>query len=332
MKGRRRELGNGMRCIGAGVLAMCAAIAYAGDKREPACEEEDRADAQLKAIAEDEKRSNDLIKLHLPFGAHIGADTAQGRPTNEKLLVQTGYVTLHDGDLRTALWTAHRLTRNEVIRAESADRVECFRPDIRLPETHGAILKDYQEPIFDRGHMTPDADLRDDVIEQVNSYILSNMAPQYGKFNQGIWRSIEYRGRKWAKEHETIYVATGALFDFNADGDRDEDEKAARMGSRHQTARVAIASHFYKVYLRRTGKRWCSITFVLEHHNGPSNDDADVRLQKAIKPLAFIEERAETTFHPELDRGKLDESLRGKGWGLAANGQGDDDASCKSED
>ena len=70
---------------------MCAATAYAGNKGEPACEEEDRADAQLKAIAEDEKQSNDLTKLHLRFGARSSTDAVQGRPTNEKLLVQAGY-------------------------------------------------------------------------------------------------------------------------------------------------------------------------------------------------------------------------------------------------
>ena len=331
MNWRKRELGIAMRCIGAGVLAMCAAMAYAGDKRDRACEEEDLADAQLTVIAEDENRSNELIELHLPFGPTSAPTRRKGdQRTKSDWFRPAGYVTLHDGDLRTALWTVHKLTRDDVIRGESPDRVECFRPDIRLLETHAAIVKDYEEPIFDRGHMTPDRDLRDDLTEQVNSYVLSNMAPQYRRFNRGIWRSIENRGRKWAKTHETIYVTTGALFDFNPDDDRDKDDEAARMGSHHQTARVTIASHFYKVFLRSSGERRCTIAFVLEHHNGPSNEKAGRRLQKAIKPLAFIEARAETTLHPELDRADLDQSLDGSGWGLAPRGQADDDASCAS--
>ena len=90
MNGKKRERRMAMRCIGAGVLAMCAATSYAGDTRDGACEEEDRADAQLTVIAGDEKRSKKLIKRHLPFGAHIGKPASQNGPTNEKLLVQAG--------------------------------------------------------------------------------------------------------------------------------------------------------------------------------------------------------------------------------------------------
>ena len=306
-----------MRCIGAAVLTMFWAAAYATETRNCTDDEELAADRQLLAISEDETRSGELIESHLPFGIHTGTHASQGGPTNEKLLVQAGYVTLHDGDLRTALWTAHKLTDKDVIAGESADRVECFRQDIRLQEEHAAIKKDYEEPIFDRGHLTPDADLKDDVTEQVNSYVLSNMAPQHRRFNRGIWKELEGLGREWAKTHEAVYVTTGALFDFNPRNLRDPDDKAARMGSRDQTARVGIASHFYKVFLRRCEERWCSIVFVLEHHNGPTHDEAKVRLQAAIEPLAFIEKHAETKFHPKLDRDVVNASVDGSRWGLA---------------
>ena len=40
--------------------------------------------------------------------------------------MQAGYVTLHDGDLRTALWTAHELTGEDVRGGACKVRVECF--------------------------------------------------------------------------------------------------------------------------------------------------------------------------------------------------------------
>lgn len=306
------------RLIGVAAMTMCAAAAYAGETGRCTDEEERLADYQLMEIAQDNDWSERLIKQHLPFGAHIGRHASQGGPTNEKLLVQTGYVMLHDGDLRTALWTAHKLTHDDVVRGEDKDRVKCFRRDKRLPAEHAAIKEDYEEPIFDRGHMAPDRDLRDDLVQQLNSYVLSNIAPQYGRFNSGIWNNLEKLGRDWAKVHETVYVTSGALFDFNKRDERDRDEKAARMGSRHQTARVAIASHFYKVFLRKCENQWCSIAFILEHHNGPRGGDTRQRLQEAIKPLACIEGPAEITFHPELDRAEIRESLDGDGWELAS--------------
>ncbi len=285
------------------------------------------------AIAQDRKWSERLIKQHLPFGAHIGRHSSQGGPTNEKLLVQAGYVMLHDGDLRTALWAAHKLTSDDVIQGKAMDRVECFRPDKRLSAEHAAINEDYEEPIFDRGHIAPDRDLRDDLTDQLNSYVLSNIAPKYDRFNSGIWSELEKLGRDWAEAHETVYVTSGALFDFEYRDNRDEDEKAARMGSRHQTARVAIASDFYKVFMRRCGNQWCSIAFVLEHHNGPGGGDITRRLQKAIKPLACIEGPAEITFYPELDRAEIRESLDGSGWGLASGNasNGSRKSSCTND-
>ena len=88
MNGRRRQLGIAMRCVGAGVMVVCAAMAHAEERKEPACKEEDRADAKLTAIVDDDKWRKELLELHLPFGVHIGTHAPQGAPTNEKLLVQ----------------------------------------------------------------------------------------------------------------------------------------------------------------------------------------------------------------------------------------------------
>ena len=85
----RRELGVAMRRIGAGVMAMCAATAYAGDKRDCTSEEERAGDQRLRAIAKDQNRSNELIELHLPFGAHVGTHASQGR-TNEREATGSG--------------------------------------------------------------------------------------------------------------------------------------------------------------------------------------------------------------------------------------------------
>lgn len=317
------------RLIVAVALVFCAAVAHAEEKRTCSDEEERQADRQLALFSQDTNRSHASIEQHLPFGAHLGTHASQGSPTNEELLVQAGYVIMHDGDLRTALWTAHRLTREDVIRGESKDRVECFRPDIRLPEDHAAIKEDYEEPIFDRGHMTSDRDLRDNLTEQLNSYILSNMAPQYSSFNSGLWKKLEDMGRDWAKAYETVYVTSGALFDFNHRDNRDKDEMAARMGSHHQTARVAIASHFYKIFLRRSGNGWCTIAFLLKHYNRSGAGTVRRRLQDAIESLATIEEPAEIMFHPKLDRTEIWESLDGSGWGLAS-GETIDNTACGS--
>ena len=313
--------------VGAGTLAIFTIVAYAEEKRDCNDSEEGFADAQLAAIEKDTRWSKKLVEQHLPFGPHISSHVSQGGPTNEKLLVQAGYIIMHDGDLRTALWTAHRLTSEDVIQGESNRRVECFRRDKRIQKEHAAVKEDYEEPIFHRGHLTADRDLRDDFTEQLNSYVLSNIAPQYARFNTGIWLTLEELARDWAKTYDTVYVTSGALVDFNYRDKRDKDNKAARMGSNNQTARVAIASHFYKVFLRKCGNRWHTIAFLFDHHNGPNCGKDCRRLKESIMSLESIENSVEIMFHPNLDRANIRQSLDGEGWGLrSANMK--DDADC----
>ena len=58
---------------------------------------------------------------------------------------------------------------------------------------------------------------------------MSNMSPQYGRFNGGIWQRLENLGRSWAKEFETVYVTSGAIFDFDAEKGRDRDADVATV-------------------------------------------------------------------------------------------------------
>ena len=125
----------------------------------------------------------------------------QGGPDNEDVLVQGGYILRHDKDLRTGLWVSYKLTDKDIANAYDADgkkkdRVNCFRPDPRMKESETAIKSDYDEPIFDQGHLANDADIKDDLTEQINTYILSNMSPQYCRFNRGIWLSLEETGAR----------------------------------------------------------------------------------------------------------------------------------------
>jgi endonuclease G, mitochondrial len=176
------------------------------------------------------------------------------------------------------------------------------------------------KPIYDQGHIVNDRDLKDDAVEQINTYVMSNMSPQHCRFNRGIWLTLEHLGRQWAKDYGKVHVTAGAIFDFNRRDNRDKDQSAARMGSRSQNARVAIPSHYYKVFLRRVGSEWHSIAFIMENHNGPrgaSWDDVKPELMASITSLANIEKRSETSLHPSLDRALLIESGSGENWNFA---------------
>ena len=282
------------------------------------------------AINQDAMRQEAILKRHLPFGINVGTHESQGGIDNEVLLVHEGYVLLHDNDLRTGLWVSYKLTADDISDAEGKERVNCFRADPRLATNDRATLSDYNEPIYDQGHMANDADLKDILIEQINTYVMSNMSPQHCRFNRGIWLSLEHLGRAWAEKYETIFITSGAVFDFNTRDRRDRDSSAGRMGSRNQKGRVAIPSDYFKIFLRKEANTWHSIAFLLEHNNTKNGTGWElVRpiTEASIVAIETIEQKAEATFHPGLDRSDLVQSLDGSNWDLGV-GKSNFEGSC----
>ena len=273
------------------------------------------ANARLATIGADPTLKDQVLRWHLQFGPH----EATGPTANEHLLVQGGYVMNHDSDLRTSLWASYRLTARDMINARGKDRVNCFRQDPRRGSAHTAVSSDYNEARYDQGHLANDADLKGDLVEQLNTYVLSNMSPQECRFNRGIWLSLEHLGRAWASRYDTIYITAGAVFDRNNDSVRDDDSDAVRMHSRNGQARVAVPSHYYRVIVRQEGNNIRSISFLLQHTNNPHGvrwGDVRPHTENAITTLAEIEHKAGVRLHPSLDRARLTESRRGEGWNM----------------
>ena len=264
------------------------------------------ADAALKAIEANDAHREELVGLHAPFGLH----GTTGDVSGEDILVQGGYLMAHDHDLRTSIWVAYRLTGTDVDGANGAPRIECFRRDPRFARGEGSSTTDYREPIYDRGHLANDADLKDDLVHQLNSYVMSNMSPQHCRFNRGIWLSLEHLVRVWARSYGEIHVTTGAIFDRDGVVGRDADTDAERMLSNNGKQRIGVPSHFYKIIVRAESDGLRAIAFLLEHNNESNGVDWDVIrpvVEGAVSSLAAVERAAGLDLHPDLDRSSLSE-------------------------
>jgi endonuclease G len=277
--------------------------------------EKQTANYQLIAIQDSPNIRQDLLIKHLPFGIHT-SNTLGG---NEQLLYQNGYVMSHDPDLRTALWVSYKLDHDDITNASGKDRVICFRRDPRLDKEDSATPADYNEKIYDQGHMANDADLKDDLIEQVNTYVMSNMSPQHCRFNRGIWLSLEHLARLWADEgtYGNIQVTTGAIFNRDEIDGRDADSDAMRMVSRSNKHRVSVPSHYFKVILRQDADGWKSVSFLLKHDNvddGVSWGDVKGDVIGSITTIEEIEDMSGYSLHPFLNRVELVQSSGGSGW------------------
>lgn len=274
--------------------------------RNCTAEESEQADQQLRLNKHDRDAA---IKRHLPFGLPV-AD----QPTDhERLLVQRDYVIAYDGDLRGPLWTAHQL---KAAKGEKSDRINCFRRDVRLDADLAATKADYDEPLFDQGHLAPNADFSGSGdMAVVNSFILSNMAPQYCQFNRGVWQILEQMTRNWSNSLGMLYVISGSIYDRDSNRTRDEDGEAWHMKSRNGKQRVAIPSDFFKIILHPLGNgRAESIAFILPHDRTDlAGEAAATYLAKHVVPIATIEKVTGVTFFK--DRRMLnDETKTGDIW------------------
>ena len=74
---------------------------------------------------------------------------------------------------------------------------------------NGPRADDYAGTGFDKGHMSPDGDLSWDVQVEFESFLMTNMSPQAGSLNRGIWKLLETSVRGWTVQRNqsyTIYV------------------------------------------------------------------------------------------------------------------------------
>ena len=222
-------------------------------------------------------------------------------PDNEITLVNNHFVTIYDPDLRVPLLAGYRLTDDDIMQAE---RLDCFRPDPRLTEEQNATCTDYSEPFFDRGHIVPRADMNRSTTAMANTYLFTNMAPQFGNFNRGIWAKLEGLVREWTQVKGELYILTGSIFDRGKPG-REPDDKAIRMYSYNHKARVAVPTHFYKILIHRdeNGKLMTQ-SFLLKHvPDGLINREefALSTLRRSLTTIDKIESMIGMNILPELE-------------------------------
>ncbi len=167
-----------------------------------------------------------------------------GRPPefiNEKMAAGTrplcfeGFALMHSGIARTSLWSAQHLTEQRITEARKIKRRNTFHEEKKLPAADRAELRDYSRSGFDRGHLSPSADMAS-TQSQYESFSLANIVPQDPHNNQNLWAAIEGITRGFTRSGGEAYVITGPMF---------EGARLQRL-----KGRVLIPTHMFKaIYL-----------------------------------------------------------------------------------
>lgn len=143
---------------------------------------------------------------------------------------------------------------------------------------NGPTPADYVGTNYDKGHMAPDGDQSWDQQVEYESFLMTNMSPQAGSLNRGIWKLLETSVRGWTVQlGHTFTTVSGGI--YNA-----QDKKIGNG--------VVVPHAFYKIVIDNTTGQVAGWMFP---HVAPypnlGNDLTKFRL-----PITQIEQQAGVVF------------------------------------
>lgn len=139
-------------------------------------------------------------------------ETRYGLPPADQYLFNREYIVGYSYLFRQPRWAMEVIDPEN--RREVVDRIDSYRPDLRVPEKFRADLADFQKSGFDRGHLVSSADRRASRVENSETFLLTNMSPQAPGFNRGIWKELEEAVRDLSHRQVEVYAISGPLFNI----------------------------------------------------------------------------------------------------------------------
>jgi len=217
------------------------------------------------AFAWDQRAPNppQACQVHSPWG---WAQTA--RPAQP--ICREAYFVAYDAPVKIPVYVAYTLTPPNALGCWP--RTNAFVADRSVP--NGATPADYAGTGYDKGHAAPDGDLSWSEQVEYESFLMTNMYPQAGSLNRGIWKLLETSVRGWVVQRNQAYtIYVGALY---GPGD-----KAIGNG-------VIVPHGYYKIVVNNATKQTAGWMFP----HVPPYPNLGNDLTQFRKPIAEIEKVA----------------------------------------
>lgn len=131
---------------------------------------------------------------------------AASNDDNNFLVSHTGFILSYNKARGGANWVMWHLSKSDL---SGVDRTDSFAPDMTLPADWRIKPTDYTGSGFDRGHMCPSADRVDTIVNNTETFLMSNMQPQTAKLNRQTWRFLEEYTREQVKKNQEAYIIAG---------------------------------------------------------------------------------------------------------------------------
>ena len=131
----------------------------------------------------------------------------------------------YDPEALLSHWVAYPLNKELSGRGSRTDQ---WGYDPLVPvEDQPSLYKSYKGD-WQRGHQLPSAD-RLNYDDNVKTFYFTNMTPQNGGLNEGVWADLETRVREWSNQFDTLYVVTGCSIEGSTEVALDNDGKSVTV-------------------------------------------------------------------------------------------------------
>ncbi len=214
-------------------------------------------------------------EIHAP---HCLYGCPSGSPVSNDLIFREIYVLSSNDQTKFADWVAYRVTRDTIGGTSSRN----WKPDPALATNETLEPADYKAANAklgtDRGHQVPLASFTNTPYWKMTNF-LSNITPQQGALNQGVWVKLETAERNLAKAPgvDAVFVMSGPLY-----------EGAAAPLPQADEAHL-IPSAYWKVVALQDGKdiKWAG--FIFDQATPRKADLCDGKFHHSLRE---IEERS----------------------------------------
>jgi endonuclease G len=220
-------------------------------------------------------------------------------PPSSNIVQHKFYSLMYNEKHEQATWVSYMICRDRL--NGPWERSNDFREDPDVT-TGSATLADYQGSGYDRGHLAPADDFSFDSVGMSESFYLSNMSPQVGSCNRGIWKRLENEERRWADKYDTLYITAGPIL----------TDSLITIGE----DKVSVPDFYYKVILNKSGNQYKGIGFIIP------NRKEQAKIKNFVVPIRFIESITAIDFFPDLPdsiENNIEQNLNTDQWGFHAN-------------
>ena len=187
---------------------------------------------------------------------------------DEQIVEHSAMIISYNEEHEQANWVLHMITKDVLY--GTTGRTNDFRIDEKI-KTGSAVIEDYWNSGYDRGHLAPSADFRWSRDALSESYFYSNMSPQDPGMNRGSWAKLENQVREWAIDAEEVMVVTGPVLK--------PDLPKVQQGS----FRLSIPEAYFKIVIATNDSSTRAIAFMFP------NKDVPYELSKYLVSIDSIE-------------------------------------------